>query len=207
MDLKESFISNIIELEWQMFTSVNSASGKTSCQNDPETFTIMRRSQTGTLPEEVLESYLDDLKTATAQGRNLMAERYAWMMEFSSPAEFRNFAGQLPPIDTRTMLLIEEIVSLNVVWKAEVSKKYPHLSARGRPLYSHQDTPCTTSFETYLRGELKSYSAKTIRLLHEFTLWQKKKGVNEVEANLLNQVRQYGYSSLEDAEKRSGCLL
>lgn len=60
-----------------------------------------------------------------------------------------------------------------------------------------------TSFETYLRGELKTYSARTITLLHELTLRQQQDGVNGAALNLLNQVQQYGYATLEQAGRPS----
>ena len=40
----------------------------------------------------------------------------------------------------------------------------------------------------------------TITLLHELTLRQQQDGVNGAALNLLNQVQQYGYATLEQAE-------
>ena len=73
-------------------------------------------------------------------------------------------------------------------------------SGKGRPLRTSEDSTGETSFETYLRGELKTYSARTITLLHELTLRQQQDGVNGAALNLLNQVQQYGYATLEQAE-------
>ena len=43
----------------------------------PDTFKIMRKSQAATWSDELLASYLEDLKTATREGRNIMTEKYA----------------------------------------------------------------------------------------------------------------------------------
>ena len=88
----------------------------------------------------------------------------------------------------------------SVGWKAELFDRYPRLSGKGRPLRTSEDSAMETSFETYLRGELKTYSARTITLLHELTLRQQQDGVNGAALNLLNQVQQYGYATLEQAE-------
>jgi hypothetical protein len=76
------------------------------------------------------------------------------------------------------------------------------LTGRGRALYTKEDSRSSTSFETYLRGELKTYSSRTIHLYYEMTLEQKKKGINAEEIHLENMVKKYGYSSLEQAEER-----
>lgn len=141
-----------------------------------------------------------DLKTATREGRNIMTEKYARMMESTFPEEYRKLAASLPPVDKETLQKIEEIVAINVGWKAELFDRYPRLSGKGRPLRTSEDSAMETSFETYLRGELKTYSARTITLLHELTLRQQQDGVNGAALNLLNQVQQYGYATLEQAE-------
>lgn len=62
-------IDEIISLEWDMFAAVQNAGGPTACQQQPETFDLMRRSQYLTWPAIVLCSYRDDLRTARDQGR------------------------------------------------------------------------------------------------------------------------------------------
>lgn len=198
--MQDSLISAIIELEWSMFSQVENTGGPASCQSDPGTFAIMRRSQLHAWSKEVQESYLQDLKTANSQGRNLMTEKYARMMASTYPEEYSRIAGMLPPVDTETQRLIEDIVAINVVWKEQLASKYPTLNGKGRPIRSSQDSPYTTSIETYLRGELTTYSPATIRLLHEHTTSQQEKGVNGAEVHLLNMVQEYGYTSLAEAE-------
>ncbi len=199
--MKKSVTEKIVELEWEMFSNVSNVGGKASCQSDRQTFQIMRLSQAETWPEEVLASWLNDLETAQKDSRNLMSEKYAWMMESSFPDEFARISDKLPHIDEDALTMIEEMVNLNLDWKLATEEKYPFLSGRGRPLRATQDTPWGTSFETYLRGELKTYSPETVRRLWQHTRNMLQQGVNMAEMELLNQVRRYGYQSLEEAEQ------
>ncbi len=199
--MRKTLSTEILEREWKMFSTVANAGGKANCQEDPETFRIMRGSQIGDWPDELLASWLEDLRQAGRAGRNLMSEKYARMMEATFPAEYERLAAGLPSPAQETLALIEEIVAVNLDWKMEIAGRYPALNGRGRPIYTQDDSRWETSFETYLRGELKTYSAKTNRLLHAFTLKQKRGGVNGVETTLLAQVKMYGYASLAEAEK------
>jgi len=201
--MREGLIENIIALEWEMFSTVANAGGPAPCQMDPATFEIMRRSQAGTWPETLLESWLADLTDARRKGRNLMTEKYARMMESTFPEEYRKIADQLPPVDENTRALIEDIVAINLEWKDELAERYPALSGNGRPLRTHEDSPYATSFETYLRGELMTYSFHSIRMLHMYTRAQKNYGINSAAEALLNQAKHYGYASLTQAEAGS----
>lgn len=200
--MREKIIATIIDLEWGMFSSVHSA-GQTSCQQDPVTFRIMRESQARTWSEKLLKSYLSDLTSAKMKGRNLMTEKYARMMESTHPPEFKSMVDRLPVVDEETLRLIEEIIAINVEWEEELDRRYPGVRAMGRTVHTRDDNPWVTSFETYLRGELRTYSPETIRIYHKDTINQKKLGINAAEKNLRNQVNAYGYDSLEEAEKRS----
>ena len=44
------------------------------------------------------------------------------------------------------------------------AEKYPHLSGQARIIHTSEDTLYDISFETYLRGELKTYSMQTLVL-------------------------------------------
>ena len=199
--VKQEYIDKIINLEWEMFSSVQNAGRRADCQDDPETFRIMRYSQECEWPEALLASYHSDLVGAKAAGRNLMAEKYAWMMEATFPEEFQEIVHLLPPVDAVSLMLIEKIVAINVGWKLELCAKFPKLSGQGRAVCSSQDSLQETSFETYLRGELKTYSTESIALLYDFTMRQSNAGVNGTAVTLLNQVKQYGFDALEQAEQ------
>ena len=70
-------------------------------------------------------------------------------------------------------------------------------------IHRAQDGVYSTSFETYLWGELESYSIETVRLYSEYVNALKAEGRNLNEMILANMVSQYGYSSLEAAESRT----
>ena len=199
-DIEEHTLKEIVDLEWAMFHEVQSLDGPAACQQDPKTFEIMRSSQLAAWSEEVAVSYLDDLKRARTTGRNLMTEKYARMMEYTSPCEFRRIAPNLPALDQSAVPVIERLSHLSVRWMEELVAKYPRLGAQGRPIHALDDNRYLTSFETYNRGELSTYSARTLQLLEEHYLRLTAAGVNPAEKILEHTVARSGFSSLEAAE-------
>lgn len=196
----EDYIQGIIAIEWEMFDLVENEGGRASCQNDYRTFAIMRSSQYRCWNEMMLASYYEDLKQAKAAGRNLLSEKYARMMASTHPDEYQKIKEQLPEITADTWEKIEKITQANVEWKREMESKYPKLAGHGRPLTSAEDTPWATSFETYMRGETATYSARTIELYAEYVEQCQREGINLAERNLEEMTEQYGYQSLEQAE-------
>lgn len=199
-------IMTVIDLEWSLFTQVKNAGGRASCQEDPETFRIMRGSQFETWPEEILDSYQQDLESAIAAGRNLLTEKYAFMMASTHPHEFRRIEHLLPHLSDAALAHVESIVRINVAWEREVDRDFPSVRAGGRPLTTAEDSPWGASFETYLRGELKTYSERTLALYAAFTRDCLDGGRNLARENAENMVRAYGYSSLEAAEAAHAAL-
>ncbi len=197
---KKLLTDAIVDIEWDMFSSVNNKGGKAACQMDHATFRIMRNSQFASWDDALLASYLKDLASAQEQGRNLMSEKYARMMEFTFPEEYARLADRLPPIDPVAAEQIEEIVSTHVQWKEALDKRYPHLSDRSRPVRSQDDSVGLPSLETYTRAELKTYSPKTISLYHTATMTRIERGESEAEQNMLHQVKQYGFENPDEAD-------
>lgn len=193
-------IAALIDLEWSLFDQVHNEGGRASCQNDPRAFRAMRASQFAVWPDELVESYHADLKDAIAEGRNPLAEKYAFMMASTSPDTFREMEDMLPRLSEAALVDVESIVAVNVAWEREVDAAFPAVRAGGRPLTSAEDTPWATSFETYLRGELKTYSPRTLALYAAFTRVCAASGRNLARENAENIVRAYGYASLEAAE-------
>lgn len=199
MDHKE-LVDKIVAIEWPMFFGVNNAGGKASCQMDPATFHIMRESQYNAWSDELLQSYLNDLEEARKAGRNIMTEKYGRMMEYTAPDEYARIKDRLPVIDPEVKKLVDEIVGVHLRWKEELDRKYPNLSDRGRPLRSKDDNRFgQPSLETYMRAELQSLSPKSAALYHKETMDRLEQNRSEAEENLLNQVKQYGFTSLEEA--------
>jgi hypothetical protein len=200
VSIDQRVLREILDIEWDMFHNVQSLDGPVSCQQDRKTFETMRSSQILSWNQEIVESYLDDLSHAREKGRNLMTEKYARMMEYTSPCEFRRIAPSLPALEKEAPPLIERLSHLSVRFMEELVEKYRHVAAQGRPLYSEDDNRYTTSFETYSRGELSTYSARTLHLLEAHYLEMAAVGENPAEVVLRNTVAQYGYASLERAE-------
>ena len=62
-------IKSIIEREWDQFQHTNNEGGRASCQGNRPMFEVMRASQFAAWPQELLTSYLADLREADAGGR------------------------------------------------------------------------------------------------------------------------------------------
>ncbi len=204
MNRKDHLIAQIVNLEWGMFQNVKSIGGRASCQDDYATFKINRVSQAQSWSEPALESYLEDLETAKNQGRNLLSEKYGRMMASTSKSEYESIKHMLPPIEDGVLPVVEKIVDIVLGWEQEMVVKYPNLVQRGRPLFSSQDTLTVTSLETYLRGELLTYSKKTLSLLYENYLEKKTANINGSEIILGYMIKRYGYASLEEANRNLG---
>lgn len=194
----ETIIPEIVNLEWRMFDKVHNQGVRASCQDDWETFSIMRSSQLRSWSAETLHSYREDLLAAKAAGRNLLQEKYAWMMESTAPQEFARIRHLLPVLEPERRKLIDAAAKLQISEMETLSRKYPHVAATMRPLRSCFDSPSCTSFETYLRGELTTYSLKTLRCY----LAQLENPQLNYSYRVLNETAlQYGCKSLEELEQ------
>lgn len=202
MTTRENIIEGIIEAEWEMFQEVPNIGGRAACQDDLETFRIMRAGQSAAWSDATLESYLDDLNDAKSSGRNLLTEKYARMMRTTSPSEYARIEHLLPPVDPEAIELIERIVRIVLEWEKKLLEKYPYIIKRGRPLFSREDSIGVTSKETYLRGELSTYSLRTLKLYIDHIQKEHSENVNGSALTLLYMVKQYGFDSLEEANER-----
>lgn len=205
MTKKETMNGNvkaIVEMEWKLFDQVQNIGGRADCQDNRTTFFIMRSSQLMAWNTAMLDSYYDDLLAAHQSGRNLLTEKYAYMMERTSPEEFAGICDALPPRSKQKDIEIDEICAAHVQWQEELAAQYPKLTGNGRPIRRSADSKYCTSFETYLWGELATYSEKTIQLYVSYVRRLQREGENLCKMILENTIFQYGYASLEQAEKR-----
>ena len=196
-----SVINEIVKREWDFFQEARNEGGRASCQNDWETFRIMRESQFETWPDMLAESYLEDLKAAEAAGWNLVAEKYARMMESTAPDKYKEIEAILPPCSDQKKLLANAIAGIQVGWMEEFAKAYPRLAGNGRLIHTGEDSVYDTSMETYLRGELLTYSEQTLQIYGGYVAELAKAGGNLNAAIIDRTVKKYGYQSLEDAEE------
>lgn len=196
---KDPLIAAIIEAEWQMFDKVQNEGGRAACQNDARTFAIMRYSQFAPLPQDVLKSYRDDLAVAAREGRNLLAEKYAYMMEYTDPATFdRTLRDHLPAVSAYKQALCARIANRLIRDEQQFAARYPALHAQGRPTEGAQAND--VSVHVYALGELKTYSERT---LERYDAWLRAHPEENISVSVHRvMVQLYGYDSLEAAEAR-----
>ena len=197
MDLVEE----VIRREWDQFQRTENEGGRASCQGNWLMFHQMRASQFMTWPEDLLRSYLDDLDEANRVGRNLVTEKYARMMASTAPDEYRErIEPFIPRLSDERVARQERVIAVQVAWARDFRGRYPKLGAAMRVLTTAEDTPEDTSFETYLRGELGTYSDRTMALYEAMVEDLQAAGRNLTEQTVANTVRLGGFADLEEAE-------
>lgn len=193
--------AQIVEHEWAQFQRVNNDGGRADCQGDWPTFHQMRISQFLTWPILLLDSYAADLDDADATGRNLLTEKYARMMASTEPDRYaREIGPQLPVLDGARLARQEAVITVQVAWALAFRGEYPHLGQAMRVLRTAQDTLAETSFETYLRGELGTYSLITLGLYEDLVAATRAAGQNLTEQTLTWTVVLAGFADLAEAE-------
>ena len=174
---KRLLLNDIIEIELDMFQRVRTAE-PSLCQERPETFKEMRWMTHSILSTETLESYLEDLQKAKAEGRNLLTEKYARMQNV------------IPPLKANPV--IEDIVRIEAGCMKELSEKYPR-TFKG-----------VSGFEVYLHSELETYSDKTLELYFSDVSKAEKEGRNLAEERYTMLFQQIGYGSIAEVEEGKG---
>ena len=198
---RSEIAEDILNREWNLFQQVQNVGGRASCQEDERTFRIMRAAQFEAWNEAMLASYRQDLIQAEEAGRNPLSEKYGYMMRSTHPQEYEQIQDLLPPVSPEKERLVEEILAIEISQTAKFRAMYPNLGRRGRPLTTAEDHDAVTSVETYTRGELQTYSERTLEL---YLNHLRKLAQNKVLFPLIVMkatVRANGYFSLDEAEK------
>ena len=198
----EELVAMIVKLEWEAFHKVENIGGRADCQDNWETFSIMRSSQFMTWPTEVIASYIKDSNQANASGWNLITEKYARMMQSTDPDGFRRIQFQLPKLEQQRQQIIEEIVKIQVSWMEDFAEKYPEIARNARAIHTMDDSLFTTSYETYLRGELSTYGEVTLSLYGKFIVQLYHADKNLAQLIIENTAQLYGYDNLEAMEAK-----
>ncbi len=201
----DAAVERIVLLEWETFDKVQNIGGRAACQDDWETFSIMRRSQYLPWETPLLLQWISAFEQALADGRNLIMEKYAYMMESTDPEAFAAIKDQLPTVSEDFVRLREAIIAIQIPWMETFAAAYPGLASRARTIHTADDSQWETSYETYLRGELTVYP---FELLYNYGRWivsLHQQGKNLSRMILEETVHMYGYQTLEDAEKNGCC--
>ncbi len=199
---KTALVNELISLEWEAFDKVENEGGRADCQDDWNTFAIMRKSQYYTWTEEMLKSYIKDFHRANDRGWNLITEKYGRMMESTAPLKYAQIKDSFPEIPEVKKEIIEEIVKIQVGWMEEFAAEYPKAAGNARSIHTIEDTPYNTSYETYLRGELSTYSDDTLDLYGRFIAQLCRENKNLAKMTMANTAFLYGYASLDELEEK-----
>ncbi len=175
-DDKNKVVHKILDIEVDMFRRVPTGE-EPSCRAHLDDMKLHRRGQFSTWSLETCKSYLNDLQEAELKGTNLMTIKYARMDDLIPPY------SKSPYIDA--------IVGTFVEWQKEMLEKYPNIMRGGRDI---------GDFERYLRGELETYSDKTLELLQRDVQHYEDAGNNMSVAVYEYLARQSGYGSIDELE-------
>ena len=188
---KEELVKKIVDVEWGMFQAVENIGGRAACQDDKSTFYILRSSQFLAWDIPALQNYYGDLAHAQSRGDNLAALKYAYMMRETDPEEYEKFKERLPAVPEINMEIIEALIPIHLLWTKEM---YDATGGGTRELTSDENTAEGTSYETYLRGELMTYSLKTLQAYENLVNVMVKHGRNlslEIAKNQMQLVGEY----------------
>ena len=197
----KEIIEEIVREEWRQFQLINSQGGRASCQDDWAQFYIMRSSQFLVWPEPLLSSYARDLQEASLAGRNLVFNKYAYMMARTDPAGYERVKHVLPELSQERRDYLEQAVQIHVRWAEDFARRFPKYAGKGRVIHQEDERCGLTSIETYQRGELYSYGPRTQLLYCEFVFRCEKEGKNLTYLVRDQMAKMYHYGSVEDMER------
>ena len=194
----KELVGKIAKTEFAAFDKVKNEGGRAECQNDWPTFSVMRKSQYLTWDRAMLMQYLYDFERELAIGHNLITEKYGRMMESTAPERYEALEKHFPEIPEEKKAVIEQIVALQMGMVEELAKEYPKVVANARNLHTYEDNVIDTSYETYLRGEISTYSDKMLQLYAAYVIRCVQEGKNIARMTMENTAKLYGYEGLSD---------
>lgn len=198
----EELVDRIVKLEFEAFDKVKNEGGRAYCQNDWPTFYVMRKSQYLTWNRTMLLQYLYDFSREFALGHNLITEKYGRMMESTAPERYQELSGHFPELSEQKKAVIEQIVAIQMNMVEEFADVYPKVVGNARKLHTYEDDIVDTSYETYLRGEISTYSDKMLQLYGRHVVTSAHEGINIARKTIENTAKMYGYASLDEFEAK-----
>jgi hypothetical protein len=149
----------------------------------------------------MLLQYLYDFNREYRRGHNLITEKYGRMMESTAPEEYDKIKDNFPELSPEKKAIIEQIVGIQMDMVESFAKLYPNTAGNARNLHTYEDNIIDTSYETYLRGEISTYSDKMLQLYGQYVLQCVGSNVNIAMKTIENTARLYGYDSIEAFEE------
>ena len=108
----------------------------------------------------------------------------------------------MPRRSSERLAIQEEIIKIQVGWMEAFADRYPQLAGNARSIHTYEDNQWNTSYETYLRGEISTYSDKMLQLYGQYIVELSNAGENLARRIMEQSVLMYGYEGLEEAESR-----
>lgn len=199
----EALVAKIVRLEFTAFDKVQNEGGRASCQNDWPTFSVMRKSQYLTWNDDMLLQYLYDFTREYEKGHNLITEKYGRMMESTAPEGYEKIKENFPVLSEEKKNIIEQIVGIQMEMVEAFAKEHPKIAGNARDLHTFEDGSYNTSYETYLRGEISTYSDKMLQLYAGYIISTARDGHNVAQMIISNTAKLYGFADLDSFEKNA----
>ncbi|WP_298703227.1 DUF4125 family protein [uncultured Veillonella sp.] len=171
-------IDKIANYEWDMLLATRSDQKHLECKNNKYMFLLMRRSQWNVYPLHIQASYLRDIHKAIAERRNLMIEKYGYMMEDTDSLVYERIKGELPAKSPEKVALVQDLMAYHRAWYDEAKEIVPKTVTFGRSISA--DGSRDTAIDTYLKGEFYTYSIDTLTRLVAYA-----KDMKEAQVNLI----------------------
>lgn len=196
----EDLVDRIVRLEFEAFDKVKNEGGRAYCQNDWPTFSVMRKSQYLTWNRDMLMQYYYDFSRQYNMGHNLITEKYGRMMESTDSDRWNEIKDNFPELSDEKRAVIEQIVGIQMQMMEEFASVHPKVAGNARTLHTYEDDVINTSYETYLRGEVSTYSDKMLQLYGKYVVDAYRNGVNIADITMGNTAMLYGYKDITDFE-------
>lgn len=162
-----NLIKEIVLIEWEMFTNTKNIGSRSACQDEKGNFFASRSAYWSMYNKNVLTSYFDDLKNKKDNNINIVTQKYGYMMKETDYEYFKKIEHLLPKIDDKKASLVESIMLIYMKWEEDLSSS--NIDNKNRILYKKHNSKECTSVESYMKGELLSYSENTLlEILSQF---------------------------------------
>lgn len=122
-------------------------------------------------------------------------------MKSTTPKQYKKAARLVTEPTEEKKELVEKINFKLMEQTISLFAQYPNVASTGRPIHTKEDDMVNTSIEAYQRGELYTYSLKTLTALKGHLDALEEKGISLTKLILEHTVKAYGFETLEEAKQ------